>query len=1164
QLLSSDRRADRPEVTLPPRKRLSIVHCSGYEAGESLAAAAARPIEGRRADYGFVGSVEAEIRRRRAEDIKYGIRDTWIDPRDVAEEEALTTLEGVNTRVTELAAVQEQDTQDIYGVIKDAQGRQTEIFQRVEALVDDSQYHYETGQLVDQEARCSREAWAHSIGLSSAVHFELQGYMTHTWVQDQRIDAHDTLIATLAENGNKESGPRRTTRLNPGATSDPNQAPSTTTTTITNAQLQAMIDEGVNAALAARDANRTGDDSHTSGTGVRRTVCVTRECTYQDFMKCQPLYFKGTEGVVELTQWCSDVVEFPHYGFVGSVEAEIRRRIAEDIGYGIRDTWIDPRDVSEEEALTNLEGVNTRVTELAAVMIIMVNVIPPDHVGEVPIVESNQHDDVLVVLEPLLFRDDCVVARRRMHWLRRREKQKISSMDIVDVAIAAERARQANVENDDSGSGPIRGQDAASAVRECTFVGFMKCNPAIFCEDKKVKFVAATLEGPALTWWKTKVATMGLKMVNQMPLTEMKQLMTAEFCPIEEFQRMEHELWNLKVKEYDVVAYTQRFNKLDLMCPRMVEPERVKVDAYIQGLTDNIKGEVTSSKPADLDEAVRMTHKLMEQKSQARDARILEGKKRKWESLQGGNSSGKGNQRDNSRHTLQNNQKQGNTRAMVIAPTDGKFPLCEQCFTRHVGQCTIKCHKCGKVRHKARYFKEKSVATGANAQPILKRRVFPLRERMEKHKLDCRIWHILVFDGRLQAGHSDLGLKDDEDKFKTILKTKFATNEFFMEKIQEVLDHCNNVRTKLVVAKTNKIIKAEMPRLVNLAINKDKETNPKNVPELNSKEFATHAPKMIEELLKKHMQNTTLNLYPKTSSSNGPLGYHGHFKVCNDYGTVVDVFIPNKKSKVGKRFAFVRFIKLPTSYANVVNGSSPMDVHGPSISSALVLVLDDSCVAERDLSNHVTGNVKNVSSISNLQTLVMEEGSSIVNLVYLGGLWGDALDTKDNVDSSFGRKRLCIKTKLPLSILESFKVIFKGKVYMVRAKELFTWSPIFLGQKEMEYTSDEDYDDGPQKQQYEDPFNIYRLLRKQPRDESCEVSSSLSHPPGFTPDVSVIRNKNGQSAKEILVVVNAKVMNNSQDVYKEASCDNVDPNVVKKGGSILEVMEDMIRVGKAM
>ncbi|GJS16192.1 putative reverse transcriptase domain-containing protein [Tanacetum coccineum] len=64
-----------------------------------------------------------------------------------------------------------------------------------------------------------------------------------------------------------------------------------------------MIDQGVSAALAARDANRNGVDSHTSGTGVRGSERVARECTYQDFMKCKPLYFKGTEGVVELTQW---------------------------------------------------------------------------------------------------------------------------------------------------------------------------------------------------------------------------------------------------------------------------------------------------------------------------------------------------------------------------------------------------------------------------------------------------------------------------------------------------------------------------------------------------------------------------------------------------------------------------------------------------------------------------------------------------------------------------------------------------------------------------------------------------------------------------------------------------------------------------------------------
>ncbi|GJS75184.1 putative reverse transcriptase domain-containing protein [Tanacetum coccineum] len=232
----------------------------------------------------------------------------------------------------------------------------------------------------------------------------------------------------------------------------------------------------------------------------------------------------------------------------------------------------------------------------------------------------------------------------------------------------------------------------------------MKCNPAAF------RGVEGAVE---LRRWFEKTES----------VFEISECAEGEFCLVEELQRMENELWNLKVKEYNMVAYTQRFNELALMCPRMVEPESVKIDAYIRGLSDNIKGEVTSSKPTNLNEAVRMAHKLMEQKLQARNERILEGNKRKWENFQSGNSSGKSNHKDNSRQSSQNNQKQGNARAMTTALNEGKvssgsLPVCERCFTRHVGQCTIKCHKCGKIRHKARYCKEKNVATGANAQPI--------------------------------------------------------------------------------------------------------------------------------------------------------------------------------------------------------------------------------------------------------------------------------------------------------------------------------------------------------------------------------------------------------------------------------------------------------------
>ncbi|GJR96984.1 hypothetical protein Tco_0269158 [Tanacetum coccineum] len=192
-----DRREDIPEAELPPRKRLCLTTpASRYEVGES-STAVPRPTGGRRVDYGFVGTLDAEARRQRAEAVGYGIRDTWVDPRETAEEVAPVTLEGVNTRVTELTAVQEQDTQEIYAVIEDTQDRQTQIYQTVETLVDDSQYHYETARLLDQEALVSREAWAHSMGFSSAVHYELQGYRTHVWTQDHRMDVQDSLIAAL-------------------------------------------------------------------------------------------------------------------------------------------------------------------------------------------------------------------------------------------------------------------------------------------------------------------------------------------------------------------------------------------------------------------------------------------------------------------------------------------------------------------------------------------------------------------------------------------------------------------------------------------------------------------------------------------------------------------------------------------------------------------------------------------------------------------------------------------------------------------------------------------------------------------------------------------------------------------------------------------------------
>ncbi|GJX97311.1 RNA-directed DNA polymerase, eukaryota, partial [Tanacetum coccineum] len=163
------------------------------------------------------------------------------------------------------------------------------------------------------------------------------------------------------------------------------------------------------------------------------------------------------------------------------------------------------------------------------------------------------------------------------------------------------------------------------------------------------------------------------------------------------------------------------------------------------------------------------------------------------------------------------------------------------------------------------------------------------------------------------------------------------------------------------------------------------------------------------------------------------------WKLCEAYGKVVDVYIPNRKSKAGKRFAFVRFIKVddvdrlvgnlctlwvgrfhlhdnvvhferpgfnpkpagftksagfpqpkgyppPGSFVNVVKGNPPNVYYSP-LPDSPYLVLDDSCVNARDLSRHVMGKVKDLSSIPNLRILLTKEGFPKTQWTYLGGLW---------------------------------------------------------------------------------------------------------------------------------------------------------------------------------
>ncbi|GJX44523.1 reverse transcriptase domain-containing protein [Tanacetum coccineum] len=286
--------------------------------------------------------------------------------------------------------------------------------------------------------------------------------------------------------------PKRSTRSTPITT--------TSTTSVTDAQVKEMIDQGVTAALAARNAdkNTNGDDNHTSGTGVRRTERVARECTYQDFMKCQPLYFKSTEGVVELTQW--------------------------------------------------FERMET------------------------------------------VFR-----------------------------------------------------------ISHCSV-------------ENWIKFSSYTLLAGALTWWNSHM------------------------------NKLEAELWNLKVKGIDVIGYNQHLQELALLCVRMFPEESDKVERYVGGLPDMIHGSVVASKPKTMQEATEMATELMDKNISTFAERQAENKRKL----------------DNNNQAQQQLPKRQNEAQAYAAGTGerkeyaGTLPLCNKCKFHHNGPCTVKCSNCKRVGHLTR------------------------------------------------------------------------------------------------------------------------------------------------------------------------------------------------------------------------------------------------------------------------------------------------------------------------------------------------------------------------------------------------------------------------------------------------------------------------------
>nr|GEU57352.1 hypothetical protein [Tanacetum cinerariifolium] len=422
--------------------------------------------------YRFVDRVDVASGRLMSKELGCSITDNWDELVEASEEIAPTTLHGVNQRVIDLSTIVEQETTIMYGMMEEAQD--------------------------DREANMAREAWGLSMDASDNAQSDVMSLRTtlvaqHALILD--LPAADcrrqgVIKELLAADHKRQVQLTKALRLlkglqtqmiefqkhhgpvkGPAQPDAPGEADSVittpapeTTTSVTNAQLQAIIDQSVTVALAARDANRNGDDNHTLGMG--RPVQVARECTYPDFLKCQPLNFKGIEGVV-----------------------------------GLRN---------------------------------------------------------------------------------------------------------------------------------------------------------------ALTWWNSHIKTTTPEAAHAMPWRTLKKTMTDKYCPRGKITKLESEMWNLKVKGTNVVAYSQRFQELALMCDRTFSEEVDKVERYVDGLPDTIHGSVMATKPKTIQDSID---------NQTREQNT-------------GRAYGAGND-DNRAY-------------------EGPRPRCTKCNYHHDGHCAPKCHKCNRFGHLSR------------------------------------------------------------------------------------------------------------------------------------------------------------------------------------------------------------------------------------------------------------------------------------------------------------------------------------------------------------------------------------------------------------------------------------------------------------------------------